>query len=135
MVDPVGLPHRLIQDDWYDGHYIPKGTIVIANVWGLNRDVDLYGADAGEFRPERFVLPATAGSGYVADVSARYKERMNDRGLEDEYASQGTEAWKVWPGPADTKDEGHLTFGFGRRLCVGRHVANVRPHMLSSLII
>ncbi|KAI0319683.1 cytochrome P450 [Amylostereum chailletii] len=27
-------------------------------------------------------------------------------------------------GPADTKDEGHVAFGFGRRTCVGRHVAN-----------
>jgi len=24
-VDPVGLPHRSIEDDWYEGYYIPKG--------------------------------------------------------------------------------------------------------------
>ena len=28
------------------------------------------------------------------------------------------------PGPPDTKEESHVTYGFGRRLCVGRHVAN-----------
>ncbi|EEB88932.1 hypothetical protein MPER_13034, partial [Moniliophthora perniciosa FA553] len=26
--------------------------------------------------------------------------------------------------PADTKDEGHYSFGFGRRICPGRHVAS-----------
>lgn len=32
-VDPVGLPHRVIQDDEYEGYHIPKGAICIANVW------------------------------------------------------------------------------------------------------
>jgi cytochrome P450 len=28
------------------------------------------------------------------------------------------------PGPAETREEGHCTFGFGRRACVGKHLAN-----------
>ena len=28
------------------------------------------------------------------------------------------------PGPQDTQDEGHVVYGFGKRICVGRHVAN-----------
>lgn len=28
------------------------------------------------------------------------------------------------PAPVDTVGESHVTFGFGRRICVGRHVAN-----------
>jgi cytochrome P450 len=31
---------------------------------------------------------------------------------------------RVAPGPIDTKEESHFTYGFGRRICVGRHVAN-----------
>lgn len=27
------------------------------------------------------------------------------------------------PGPLGTKEEGNVTFGFGRRICPGRHVA------------
>ncbi|KAH9057495.1 hypothetical protein EDB87DRAFT_1631041 [Lactarius vividus] len=31
-VDPVGLPHRSLEDDWYEGMFIPNGTIYIANI-------------------------------------------------------------------------------------------------------
>ncbi|KAF8546953.1 cytochrome P450, partial [Imleria badia] len=89
-VDPVGLPHRSIEDDWYEGHFIPAGTIVITNVWHLNRDPEIYGADAVHFNPARHL----DGKGQVS------------------------------PGPIDSKEEGHFTYGFGRRICVGRHVAN-----------
>ncbi|KAI3620758.1 cytochrome p450 [Moniliophthora roreri] len=63
---PVGLPHQSTEDDWYEGHFIPKGTICIANVWALNRDVEAYGADAADFNPGRFldkngkIMPALA---------------------------------------------------------------------------
>jgi cytochrome P450 len=89
-VDPVGLPHRSIEDDWYEGMFIPKGTVCIANVWHLNRDPEIYGEDAAHFNPARHL----DADGNIA------------------------------PGPPDTKEESHVTYGFGRRLCVGRHVAN-----------
>jgi hypothetical protein len=28
------------------------------------------------------------------------------------------------PGPIETNQEGHSSFGFGRRICVGKHLAN-----------
>lgn len=27
------MPHRAIQSDIHDGHYIPKGSLVIPNIW------------------------------------------------------------------------------------------------------
>jgi len=32
-VGPVGIPHRVIQNDVYEGYHIPKGAICIPNVW------------------------------------------------------------------------------------------------------
>ena len=32
-VTPIGVPHRAVADDEYNGWYIPAGTIVTANVW------------------------------------------------------------------------------------------------------
>ncbi|KAK7058014.1 cytochrome P450 [Favolaschia claudopus] len=87
---PLGIPHRLSQDDWYEGHYIPKDSVVISNVWGLNHDPEVYGDDADFFRPER---------------------HLNDNG-------------DLSVPLRDTKDEGHFAYGFGKRICIGRHVAN-----------
>jgi cytochrome P450 len=31
---------------------------------------------------------------------------------------------ELLPGPKETNREGHVSFGFGRRVCVGKHLAN-----------
>ncbi|KAF8987969.1 cytochrome P450 [Cyathus striatus] len=94
-VAPVGVPHRSVEDDWYEGHFIPKGTIVIPNQWAMNKDTRVYGPDADDFKPERH-LDADGNLG---------------------------------PAPFGTHDEGHVGYGFGRRICVGRHVANNSLYM------
>ncbi|KAI0319831.1 cytochrome P450, partial [Amylostereum chailletii] len=76
-VGPVGLPHCSTEDDYYEGYFIPKGTIVMANVWLLNRDPGVYGEDAAHFNPARHL----DANGQLA------------------------------PGPEDTKEEGHVTYG------------------------
>jgi cytochrome P450 len=88
---PLAAPHRSTEDDWYEGMFIPKGTICIPNVWGMNHDPEVYGENAEHFDPGRYL---------------------------DEARSE------VAPGPSDSKEEGHVSFGFGRRLCIGRHMAN-----------
>ncbi|KZV67291.1 cytochrome P450 [Peniophora sp. CONT] len=54
-VAPLGLPHYSTENDIYDGYFIPRGSVVIANVWELNRDPDIYGADANHFNPSRYL--------------------------------------------------------------------------------
>jgi len=56
----------------------------------MNRDQTVYGPDADDFNPDRFI-----------DADGQ-----------------------VTPAIADTKDEGHVSFGFGKRICVGRYMAN-----------
>lgn len=34
------------------------------------------------------------------------------------------EKGQLKPAPADTKEESHVTYGFGKRICLGRHIAN-----------
>ncbi|KAJ7780309.1 cytochrome P450 [Mycena maculata] len=89
-VAPLGVPRRLAQDDYYEGHFLPKDTICIVNVWHLNHDPEVYGPNADEFVPERHL------------------------------DSEG----RLQPAFPDTKDESHHTYGFGRRICVGRYVSN-----------
>lgn len=32
----LAVPHRVIQDDVHAGFFIPKGSLVIANVWSVS---------------------------------------------------------------------------------------------------
>ncbi|KAI0255208.1 cytochrome P450 [Lactifluus subvellereus] len=89
-ITPLGVPHYSTEDDWYEGMFIPKGTICIPNVWHMNHDPKVYGEDAAQFNP------------------TRYLDTNGD----------------IARGPSLTKLEGHVAYGFGRRICVGRHMAN-----------
>jgi cytochrome P450 len=44
----------LTQDDWYDGYFLPKNTIVIAGTWSVHHDESEY-EKPEEFIPERWV--------------------------------------------------------------------------------
>ncbi|GJJ06153.1 hypothetical protein Clacol_000342 [Clathrus columnatus] len=79
-VTPVGFPHLLKEDDIIGEYCVPKGTLVLGNAWSLLHSKSVYGDDAEEFNPDRFMNPQTK-----------------------------------YPDSA---------FGFGRRICPGRHMAD-----------
>ena len=51
--EPGGEPHLLRQDDWYDGYFLPKDTIVITSTWSVHHDESEY-ETPGKFIPERW---------------------------------------------------------------------------------
>ncbi|KAI0063532.1 cytochrome P450 [Artomyces pyxidatus] len=53
-VAPLGVPHTVTQDDVYDGCFIPKGTIVVTNIWAILHDARVY-PEPDLFKPERFL--------------------------------------------------------------------------------
>ncbi|KIY47782.1 cytochrome P450 [Fistulina hepatica ATCC 64428] len=53
-VAPNGVPHRLLEDDIYQGMRIPAGSFVIPNAWGISKDPSLY-KDPDKFEPLRFL--------------------------------------------------------------------------------
>ncbi|KAJ7328472.1 cytochrome P450 [Mycena albidolilacea] len=55
-VAPLGVPHRSTQDDIYRGMFIPKGSLILANVRGMSLDESTY-KNPTKFIPERFLLP------------------------------------------------------------------------------
>ncbi|KAI9452360.1 cytochrome P450 [Lactarius psammicola] len=85
---PFGVPHASTSDDWYEGMFIPKGTICLQNMRVLNFDTEVFGSNAADFDPTRYL-----------DEKGQVKRLMEGR------------------------EEGHMSFGFGRRMCPGRHVA------------
>jgi hypothetical protein len=43
---PFGVPHASTADDWYEGMFIPKGTICLQNMRVINSEPDVFGSDA-----------------------------------------------------------------------------------------
>jgi cytochrome P450 len=97
----LGTPHITAEDDWYEGMFIPKGSVCRPNIWQCNRDRTIFGDDADVFKPER---------------------HLGDNG-------------ELLPGPKETNQEGHVSFGFGRRICVGRHLGNDSLFILTARIL
>ena len=89
-ISPSSPPHQTTEDDWYEGAFIPKGTICIANLWHINRDPEIFGKNPEHFDPTRYL-----------DASGNIKSGM-----------------------PKIKERGHFTYGFGRRICVGRYMAD-----------
>ncbi|KAK7052980.1 hypothetical protein VNI00_004301 [Paramarasmius palmivorus] len=86
-VGPIGVPHYSDAEDVYNGYRIPKGSIVISNIWAILHDENLY-PEPFEFKLERYFKP---GKDYEFDETVRPPT--------------------------------FAAFGFGRRICPGRHMA------------
>jgi cytochrome P450 len=71
--------------------HVCTADILTLNLRVINRDQELYGADAEWFNPSRFIDSSTG---------------------------------KLKPPIPSTHDESHLSYGFGRRICPGRALAN-----------
>ncbi|KAF2792015.1 cytochrome P450 [Melanomma pulvis-pyrius CBS 109.77] len=82
-VSPVGVPHRSLQDDVYNGYFIPAGSFVYANARAMTHDERIY-SNPDDFDPDRYIPHSEGGRGE--------------------------------PFPKGQ-------FGFGRRICVGQHLA------------
>ncbi|KAJ7581367.1 cytochrome P450 [Mycena floridula] len=50
---PLGIPHALTQDDVYNGFTLPKGSILIPNIWHMLHDPTYY-PDPMVFNPDRY---------------------------------------------------------------------------------
>lgn len=52
-VSPMGVPHRSLEDDFYNGYFIPAGSFVYANARAMTHDRDIY-KDPDTFYPDRY---------------------------------------------------------------------------------
>ncbi|KAF8880681.1 cytochrome P450 [Infundibulicybe gibba] len=53
-VAPLAVAHSSIEDDEYDGYFIPKGSIIFGNTWAILHDPDEF-PEPDQFRPERYL--------------------------------------------------------------------------------
>ncbi|KAJ8508022.1 hypothetical protein ONZ45_g9663 [Pleurotus djamor] len=81
-INAVCVSHSVVNDDEYNGYYIPKDTAVLSNIWAISRDERMF-HDPNTFIPERFLK----ADGSLSDLDSSF------------------------------------VFGFGRRICPGRYMA------------
>jgi len=66
---PLGVPHRLVEEDNYRGYVVPEGTTVLANAWAMTRNEIMY-PSPNVFDPERFFGPEKMASEACQQVEA-----------------------------------------------------------------
>lgn len=94
-----------------DGHLYPGGIEVAVNAWVLHRDKAVFGHDADEYRPERWL---------GADSDARVKEMHRHM-----YQVSHTSCFCCVKVPTD-----QVKFGGGSHLCLGRNLALLEMNKL-----
>ncbi|KAH6904124.1 cytochrome P450 98A3 [Coprinopsis sp. MPI-PUGE-AT-0042] len=95
-VAPFAVPHAVAEDDEFNGYFLPKGTVVFPNTWGIFHDPELF-PEPHLFKPERFLKDGKL------DVS---------------------------------RFDPHLAaFGYGRRICPGRHLSNEGLSYMAALTL
>ncbi|KAJ6502264.1 cytochrome P450 [Mycena sanguinolenta] len=65
-VGPMGLPHLATEDDIHNGYLIPKGAVILPNIWNMVHDPEIY-ADPLVFNPSRFI----ASDGHTPEPDPR----------------------------------------------------------------
>ncbi|KAF2113642.1 cytochrome P450 [Lophiotrema nucula] len=99
-VTPTGVPHRVKQDDWYEGMLIPKNSMIMIPPYALHRTIY---SDGDVYNPDR------------------YLDRPR---LANDYA-----------GSPDYENRDHYTYGAGRRICVGIHLAERTQWRMTARIL
>ncbi|KAI5843189.1 cytochrome P450 [Tricharina praecox] len=89
-VNKFGMNHALSEDDWWNGYFLPKNSVVMLNWWAIHRDPKKW-ENADQYIPERYL------------------------GVNESAADLST--------AADPNGRDHWTYGAGRRICPGIHVA------------
>ncbi|KAH7652465.1 Isoflavone 2'-hydroxylase protein [Dioscorea alata] len=68
-----GIPPRASSGDCtIQGYHVPRGTMLFINVWGLQKDPELWD-DAMSFKPERFAREKEGGIKYIPFGAGRRK--------------------------------------------------------------
>lgn len=97
-VAPMGIPHMSTDDDIWDGYWIPKGTLVMANIW---------------FVYQTWTFASLTNSRAFTHDPANYHDPMAFK----------PERFLGVDGREPEMDPSGIVFGFGRRICPGRFLA------------
>lgn len=110
MLPGVSMPlERYVPQGGYrasDGSLLPEGSVVGINPYIICRNKDIYGQDAEDFRPERWLRDEEGG-----ETERQFEERLAAMKSVD------------------------LTFGGGRRICIGQHLGLFQVYKVMATLV
>ncbi|KAI0088548.1 cytochrome P450 [Irpex rosettiformis] len=115
-VGPLAVPRQATEDDWYEGYFIPKGMVSIYNALLDNSDREYLVKTQSNQSPLNGSILIWINFCRDPTIFPDFDVYRPDRFLD--------ESGKNEISPPDTHQMGHVTYGFGRRSCVGLHFAN-----------
>ncbi|EXJ92850.1 hypothetical protein A1O3_01404 [Capronia epimyces CBS 606.96] len=59
-----GMHHAVVEDDWYEGMFIPKGSVVMLNWWAIHFNPGVW-ESPDDFRPERYLDHPLSAATYL----------------------------------------------------------------------
>ncbi|KAI1009821.1 hypothetical protein LB504_003034 [Fusarium proliferatum] len=65
---PLGVPHRVAKDDWYDGMLIPKDATVIIPSYAIHRSEQMKYKNPDTFDPSRYINHPRLASDYAGSL-------------------------------------------------------------------
>jgi fatty acid omega-hydroxylase len=119
---PVDTKTTESPDTLPDGTYLPRGTVVMYNMYAMARDTSLWGPDADVFRPERWLEMQKAPSNYEYPVfNAGPRECLGRRLAQVEMKTclailLPHLSFQLAVPPHEIIHDGQLTIGMGRGL-------------------
>ncbi|KAJ6011550.1 cytochrome P450 [Penicillium sp. IBT 35674x] len=92
---PLGVPHRVAKDDWYEGMLIPKDATVVIPSYAIHRSEKFNYKSPDDFNPQRYLDHPRLASDYAGSPDFNNRDKF----------------------------EHHYGYGAGRRICPGMHLA------------
>lgn len=146
-VVPLALPHFTDVDvdiantatEGCDHLTIPAGSIVIANLWSVGRDPDVWNGDAIVFRPERFLRSRNSSTQFANSRTHSYPfvANINDENRTDSASNEiSDDAVESRSLVVDSRlMELFYPFSFGARRCVGESLGRLQIFVFFATIM
>lgn len=73
---PLGVPHRVAQDDWYEGMLIPKDATVIIPSYAIHRSEKWNYKDPNTFNPARYLQHPRLANDYAGSPDYNNRDKV-----------------------------------------------------------
>lgn len=69
---PIELKESTADTTFPDGTWLPKGAVVMWATWAMGRSKDIWGDDADDFRPERWLIAGNEGQPFTMKTMSAF---------------------------------------------------------------